>query len=401
MPFRARSRAAVSAIFFVNGMVLASWVPHIPAVKARHAISDGELGIVLLSMAVGAVCALPVAGWLVGRAGSRRMTSAAAVALCLALPVPLLSPNVPFLSLSLLVLGACNATLDVSMNAQAVAVERGYGRAIMSSFHGLFSLGGLVGAAVAGGMMALDVGDLSHVTGTSTVCLLAVACCMPHLVPSSVGDPGPGGAFARPTRALLGLGALAFCGLLAEGAMADWSAVYLHDTLGSSAPVAAAGFASFSLAMAAGRFGGDRLVGRLGPALVLRASSAVAAVGLAIALLIGAPTPGIVGCGMVGLGISNVIPILFSAAGRVPGARAGTALAAVATVGYFGFLAGPPSIGLAAEVAGLRVALGIVGALCALISAGAGVAARTEAQVMHGRSMAARPRLDRRRAAMR
>src|ERR1041384_1762431 len=120
------SRVAVSTIFFINGAVLASWVPHIPAVKAQHAISDGELGIVLLSMAVGAVFALPLAGWLVGRAGSRRMTAAAAIALCLALPLPLVSPNVALLSLSLVVLGACNATLDVSMNAQAVAVEHAY-----------------------------------------------------------------------------------------------------------------------------------------------------------------------------------------------------------------------------------------------------------------------------------
>jgi len=387
MPFR--SRAAVSAIFFINGVVLASWVPHIPAVKARHAMSDGELGIVLLSMAVGAVCALPIAGWLVGRAGSRLVTSAAAIALCLALPLPLLSPNVLLLSLSLVVLGACNATLDVSMNAQAVAVERGYGRAIMSSFHGLFSLGGLVGAGMAGGVMALGVGDLSHVTGTSVVCLLTVACCLPRLVPSSVGDSSPGGGFARPTRALLGLGALAFCGLLAEGAMGDWSAVYLHDALGSSAAVAATAFASFSLTMAAGRFGGDRLVVRFGPGRVLRASSAVAAIGLAVALVMGTPTPAIIGCGLVGLGISNVIPILFSAAGRVPGTRPGTALAAVATVGYFGFIAGPPMIGLAAEVAGLRVALGIVSALCALITVGAGVAARTEPHALHRESTVA------------
>ena len=374
MPVPVRARAAVSTIFFVNGTVLASWVPHIPAVKARHAISDGELGIVLLSMAVGAVCALPPAGWLVARAGSRLMTSAAAIALCVALPLPLVSPNVGLLSLSLVVLGACNATLDVSMNAQAVAVERAYGRAIMSSFHGLFSLGGLVGAGLAGGVMALGVGDVAHVTAMSIVCLSAVACGLRWLVPSAVGDARAGTAFARPTRALLGLGALAFCGLLAEGAMGDWSAVYLHDALGSSAAVAAAGFAAFSLAMAAGRFGGDRLVARFGARIVLRASSAVAAAGLAGALVIGTPIPGIVGCGLVGLGIANVIPILFGAAGRVPGTATGTALAAVATMGYVGFLAGPPVIGLVAQVSGLRVALGIVGALCALIAVGAGAA---------------------------
>src|SRR5215470_2102791 len=152
-----RSRLAVSTIFLVNGVVLASWVPHIPAVKAAHALSDGALGLVLLAMAVGAVLALPLAGWLVGRAGSRRVTTVAALALCGALPLPVLSPDVPSLALSLLFLGACNATLDVAMNAQAVAVEQQHGRAIMSSFHGLFSLWGLAGAAVAGGLMALGI----------------------------------------------------------------------------------------------------------------------------------------------------------------------------------------------------------------------------------------------------
>ena len=155
--------------------------------------------------------------------------------------------------------------------------------------------------------------------------------------------------------------------------MGDWSAVYLHDTLDSSATVAATGFAAFCLTMAAGRFGGDRLVARFGPATVLRASSAIAAAGLAGTLAVGTPTAGIVGCGVVGLGISNAIPILFSAAGRVTDVEPGPALATVATTGYFGFLAGPPLIGLAAEAVGLRVALGIVSTLCALVAGGAGL----------------------------
>jgi MFS family permease len=383
------ARWAVSAIFFINGAVLASWVPHIPSLKARHAISDGELGLVLLSMAAGAVFALPVAGRLVGRLGSRRVTSVAAAALCLALPLPVLSPSVALLSLALVLLGACNATLDVAMNAQAVAVEQLYQRAIMSSFHGLFSVGGLVGAAFTGGVMAHGIHDIQHVVGTAIASLFAVGCCLRCLVPDNVQRVSPGRVFARPTGALLGLGAVAFCGLLAEGAMADWSAVYLHDTLGSSPALAAAGFAVFSLAMAAGRFGGDRLVIHFGSGIVLRASSAVAAIGLAVALVIASPTVGIVGCGLVGLGISNVIPIVFSAAGRVPGIRAGTALAAAATTGYFGFLAGPPIVGLVAEVWGLRVALGIVSALSALITVGAGVATQTEARCVSGQRAAA------------
>ena len=150
MPARAivRSRWAVSVIFFINGVILASWVPHIPAVKQHLRIGDGELGLVLLSMAAGAVCALSAAGWFVRRFGSRAMTTTAAIGLCLVLPLPVLSPSVPLVALSLLLLGAWNGTLDVSMNAQAVVVERRYARPIMSSFHGLFSVGGLVGAGV-------------------------------------------------------------------------------------------------------------------------------------------------------------------------------------------------------------------------------------------------------------
>jgi MFS family permease len=367
-----RARLAVAVVFFANGLVLASWLPHIPAVKAAHGISDGELGPVLLGMAVGAMLALPVAGFLVARFGSRRMTSAAAIALCLALPLPLVAPRVLVLGTSLVLLGAANATLDVSMNAQAVAVEAGYGRAIMSSFHGLFSLGGLVGAALAGGAMAAGMGDVAHVAVMAAACLAAVLGCLPFLLPSPAAFARPGPVFVRPRGALLALGALAFCGLIAEGAMGDWSAVYLHDTLGSSPALASAGFAACSLAMAAGRFTGDRLVGRYGAEGVLRMSSAVAAIGLAAALGVGTPASGVLGFGLVGLGIANVIPILFSAAGRIPGTEAGVALAAVATTGYFGFLVGPPLIGMVADVTGLRVALGIVAGLCGVIAVGAG-----------------------------
>jgi len=246
-PFR--PRGAVSTVFFINGAVLASWVPHIPAVKARHAIGDGQLGLVLLCMALGAVLALPLAGWLVDRFGSRIMTSVAAVGFCLALPLPVISPNLAVLSLALALLGACNGTLDVSMNAQAIVVERQYRRPIMSSFHGLFSLGGVVGAGTAGLAMSLGVGDSQHVALTALVSVCGMGWSLRWLAPSSPADQRSDPVFARPTGRLLGLGLLAFAGLLAEGAMADWSAVYLHDALKSSPAVAAAGFAVFSLTM--------------------------------------------------------------------------------------------------------------------------------------------------------
>jgi len=362
------SRSAVAVFFFINGAALASWVPHIPAIKSRHMMSDSQLGLVLLSMAAGSVVALPVAGWLVGRLGSRVMTAAAGVALCLALPLPVASPSVALLSLSLALLGACNGLLDVSMNAQATEIEQRVGRPIMSSFHALFSLGGVAGALLAGGAMAVGIGDVAHVRVSALVALSAAVVALPGLArPRAAGDHA-GPAVARPSGTLLTLGILALLGLMAEGAMADWSALYLHDTLGSSPSVAAVGFAAFSLAMAAGRFTGDALVGKLGPRRVLRGSSALAAVGLGIALLLGHPAIGVVGCALVGLGIANIIPVLFSAAARVPGVPPGQALAAVATTGYLGFLAGPPLIGVVAKAAGLAVGLGLVSGACAFVA---------------------------------
>jgi len=366
------SRPAVAVFFFINGAALASWVPHIPAIKSRHMMSDGQLGLVLLSMAAGSVLALPVAGWLVSRLGSRLMTAAAGIALCLALPLPVASPSVALLSFSLALLGACNGLLDVSMNAQAAEVEQRVGRPIMSSFHALFSLGGVAGALLAGGAMASGIGDVAHVRVSAFVALTAAVVALPGLARPRAAREHAGPAVARPSGALLTIGILALLGLLAEGAMADWSAVYLHDTLGSSPSVAAIGFAAFSLAMAAGRFTGDALVGRLGPRRVLRGSSAVAAVGLGAALLVGHPAIGVVGCALVGLGIANIIPVLFSAAARVPGVPPGRALAAVATTGYLGFLAGPPLIGVVAEAAGLAAGLGLVSAACAFVALKAG-----------------------------
>lgn len=369
----ALSRGAVSTCFFMNGAVLASWVPHIPAVKAQHAMSDGQLGLVLLAMAVGSVFALPTAGWLITRFGSRSMTIVAALGFCLTLPLLILSPNLASLVSALMMFGACNGLLDVSMNAQAVAVERAYHRPIMSSFHALFSFGGLFGAGVAGLAMSAGLGDTQHVIVVTTVVVLAILIVLRWLVPSppQSGDHGP--TFVRPSPAVFGLGMLAFLGLLSEGAMADWSAVYLHDVLQTDAALAAAGFAACSFMMAIGRCGGDWITARVGPARLLQGSATLAALGLGSGLLIATPTAAIIGFGLVGLGIANIIPVLFSAAGKIEGMSAGTALAAVASTGYFGLLTGPPLIGFVAEHSSLPIALGFVSACCVLIAVSAKV----------------------------
>jgi fucose permease len=360
-------------VFFLNGFVLASWVPYIPLVKAAHGLGDGGLGTVLLVMAVGSVTVLPVAAWLVSRAGSRRVTLGAAATLALALPLPVLAPSVGLLAGALWLLGAANATLDVAMNAQGVAVEAALGKPILSGFHGCYSAGGLVGAAVTIGTMAVGIAGMGHVVAVALGSLAALAAVRGALLPTAPSSRALP-VFAWPPRRLLGLGSVTFCAFLAEGAMGNWSAVYLRDELGTSTALAGAGFATFSLAMALGRFAGDHLRARLGPVRLLRLSGGLAAAGLATALIIGRPVAGIVGAGVVGLGLANSVPVLFGAAGRVTGIPTGTGLAAVATTGYAGFLAGPPAIGLVADAAGLPTALGLVALACALIGAGAEVA---------------------------
>jgi len=219
-------------------------------------LSDSTLGVILLAMAEGSVLSLPVAGGLVGRFGSRPMTALAGLALCLALPLPVVSGSGLTLALSLALLGAANGTLDVSMNAQALSLERRYQRPIMSSLHACFSLGGAAGAALAGILMWLGVGDTAHVSFAAAVGAGAVITVWGFLLPAEPRGERPAGGFGWPAPALLFMGALAFVGLLAEGAMADWSAVYLHDSLKASPALAAAGFAAFSLAMTAGRLPG-------------------------------------------------------------------------------------------------------------------------------------------------
>lgn len=372
-PLTVRARRAVSVVFFMNGAVLASWIPHIPDAKQAHGLGDGTLGLVLLAMGAGAITAMPLAGRLIGRFGSRGMTTVAAIAFAATLPLPILSPSVPCLVAALFALGACNGTLDVSMNAHAVAVEHRYQRPIMSTFHALFSLGGLVGAAVAALATAAGLRPIPHVVLATIVAVGVMTLAVRGLMPTAPAGRQAGPVFALPSRALLGLGSLAFLGLLAEGSMADWSAVYLRETLATDMTTAAIGFAAFSLTMAAGRFTGDRLVARFGPGAVLRTSSLVAAVGLACGLLIGAPIAAIIGFGAVGFGIANIIPVLFSAAGSMPDVAPGSALAAVATTGYFGFLAGPALIGLTAELTTLSVGLAVVSAACAVIAASAAI----------------------------
>ncbi len=382
------ARLAVAAVFFANGLGFASWSPHIPRLQERLGLGEAALGFALLGVAVGSLVAMPLAGALTVRVGSRPVTRVAYVGSCLVLPLPALAPTPVLFALALAVAGAFMGSLDVAMNAQGVAVERRVGHPILSSFHGTFSVGAGLGALLGGGAVALAIVPALHLAVVAAVLLLVVLPLSARLLgadPAAAGArPSPGDAAGAPARrvpltpALLSLGAIAFAVLLAEGSMIDWSAIYLRGVAGPEAEragVGALGYAAFSMMMAAGRFAGDRVVARVGPPALLRGSALLGAGGLALGLLAGTPAAAIAAFAVLGLALSTVVPVVFSAAGRAlpagaaaPGPDgAGPAISVVSTIGYLGFLAGPPLIGLVAEAVGLPVALGGVAALVALI----------------------------------
>jgi MFS family permease len=353
--------------------MIGGWAAQIPLVKERLAVGHGALGLALLGMAAGAMIAMPLAGAAISRVGSAAVTRASTLAFCLALPLPVLAPNLVLLAMALLVFGAANGVMDVAMNAHGVAVERRLGRPIMSSCHGMFSVGGLAGAGLAA--LLLPVMEPVLLAGLTTAIALGIAVlALPHLLPAGVdmntGEP----AFGLPNQASLALGALCFLAMSGEGAVLDWSALHLEGELGMSPEFAAIGFAAFSATMAAGRFTGDWMRGHFGAVILVRVSAFVAAAGLTLALLAPIPALAIAGFAIVGLGVANLVPVLFGAAGALPGQSSGSAIAAVATMGYMGFLAGPPVIGLVAEQTSLQLALGLVVLACIIIGVAAAAA---------------------------
>lgn len=367
------ARWSTCLLFFLNGTIIATWATRIPAVQAKLMLSTGELGIALLGTAVGALAAMNLSGYLAARFGSRSVTVIASMCLCLIFPLLALAPTLPILVGTLVLFGASNGSMDVAMNAQAVAVERHYGRPILNSFHACYSLGGLVGALAGGLVAAHSIAPLPHFLSVALCCAILTLVVARSLLPSEADAQGTAVAFARPTRAILALGLVAFCVVLGEGAMADWSAIYLNGTLRTGAGLAAAGYAAFSVVMAMGRGVGDQLTARLGPRTMMQLGGLVAAVGLTLALVVPWIPLALLGFGLVGAGFSVVFPLTLSAAGRTSKQAAGTAIAAVATCGYVGFLIGPPVIGFIADALSLRIALGVV----VLLSLCAAVCART------------------------
>ncbi|MFF3438584.1 MFS transporter [Streptosporangium sp. NPDC002721] len=369
------ARRAVSHFFILLGITSGAWAARIPAVKHDLDLSDGQLSYGLLAVAIGLVTGMRFAGHLTDRLGSARLITPAAIATALTVIPPGYAPTLPALIATLFLFGFTNAFLDVSMNAHGVEVERAYGRPIMSSFHGMFSLGCLIGAGIGGLFAALDLSAATTLTAVGLPLALTSLYARRHLLPTT---PPPATTTTTPHRRapwtgwIILMGVVAFAGLVGEGAANDWTAVYLFQNLGASQAVAAAGFAAFSTAMTVGRFAGDHLAQRLGPVRLVRYSGLLAAAGLTAALLSGQIPVAIAGFTLFGLGLATIVPQVFSAAGNHDPARAGQAIAQVATVGYAGLVAGPAIIGGAAELVGLPAALGIPALLAAFMAASAG-----------------------------
>lgn len=368
MDDKARARAARWACAFcfaVGGLIQGSVMGRIPALKQLTGVDEQALGQALLGAGLGALLAFTFSGKLVRRFGSRPVTTLSAAALLLVFPLLGACGQWWELALGFLLIGLIFATLDVAMNTQAVEVERLLGRPCLSSLHGMYSLGGLVGAL--GAAALAELAPFWHFSLFAALGLLALPLFGRRLL---AGRPEPDLQSRRqgwrpPPAALVGLGLLTLCAFVSEGAVADWSALLLHSTLGASERVAAFGFAAFSATMVIGRLFGDRLRLRFEDVALVRALGLSAIAGILLALFGGRVGFSIAGFALVGLGLSVVVPILIGAAGNRPGIEPSSGVAAVASFGYGGLLLGPPLIGMLAEHVGLRLALLVVVGLCA------------------------------------
>ena len=359
------ARWAVTVVFALNGALVASWIVRIPATQERLGVAEATLGLVLMGLAVGVLLALPVAGGASARLGSRRVAAVGAALGVVALPLTGLAPTPVAVAASLIALGAGTATMDVGMNAQGIGVESGYGRSILVGMHASWSLGALL-AAIAGAVTtALGVSSLAHLAVVSGLVAIAMAACLPWLrVPDRQGagarDEAP--RLALPRGPLVPIAVVAVGSSFGESTGGDWSGIFMRDTVGVPGELAPWGFVTLMAAMTVARLLGDRVTDRIGAGGTVAWGGRLAAAGfLLLALVPGVPSA-VIGFLAVGIGVASITPLAFAAAGRTA-ASAGAGMAAVASVGYAGFLLAPPLVGTVAELVDLRLALGGVGLL--------------------------------------
>lgn len=354
--------------FFIAGFGIAAWAPLVPYAKARAGLDEGTLGLLLLCLGVGSILAMPMAGLLATRFGCRRVVSAGVLLICAALPLLATVSSIPALIAALFMFGAGLGTVDSTVNLQAVIVERASGKTMMSGFHGLFSLGGIVGAAGVSALLGFGVSPLGATLVVIVMLLIALAKAAPHLLPYGSESSGP--AFAVPHGIVLFIGGMCFIVFLAEGAALDWSAVFLAQERGIDTAYAGLGYAAFALTMTVGRLTGDSIVRRLGATRVIVFGGLTAAAGLFVATFAPSWEAALMGYALLGVGCSNIVPVLYTAVGKQTVMPESVAVPAITTLGYAGILAGPALIGFIAHGSSLSFAFGLMAVLLVAVAIG-------------------------------
>lgn len=353
-------------LFLLAGFSAAAWASLVPVAKAATGVNEGQLGLVLLCLGIGSLLAMPVSGVVSTRHGCRKVLMVCGVALCACLPLLASVQNVFTLAAALFFFGAMIGTFDCVMNIQAVIVERDSKRPLMSGFHGFYSLGGLLGAATTSTIMDLGVSPFATVSAIALAGVLLLMLIRRHVLP--YGNPAEGPPFALPRGEVLFLGMLCMTVFLVEGSMMDWSAVMLTENHGMPVAQAGYGFAAFSLTMTFGRLTGDRIVARVGRRSVVTVGGLLAMGGILLATLVPLWQAALLGYAMVGLGCSNIVPVLFTAVGRQTSMPQSIAVPAMSTLGYAGVLAGPAAIGFIAHHSSLPMAFLLVAALMLFVA---------------------------------
>ena len=353
-------------LFLLAGFAAAAWASLVPVAKAATGVNEGQLGLVLLCLGIGSLLAMPVSGVVSTRHGCRKVLMVCGVALCACLPLLASVQNVFTLAAALFFFGAMIGTFDCVMNIQAVIVERDSKRPLMSGFHGFYSLGGLLGAATTSTIMDLGVSPFATVSAIALAGVLLLMLIRRHVLP--YGNPAEGPPFALPRGEVLFLGMLCMTVFLVEGSMMDWSAVMLTENHGMPVAQAGYGFAAFSLTMTFGRLTGDRIVARVGRRSVVTVGGLLAMGGILLATLVPLWQAALLGYAMVGLGCSNIVPVLFTAVGRQTSMPQSVAVPAMSTLGYAGVLAGPAAIGFIAHHSSLPMAFLLVAALMLFVA---------------------------------
>jgi fucose permease len=393
-------QVAVTSVFAVHGLLFASWTAHIPGVQAHLGLTYGTLGIALLGAPAGSICAMVASSYLIPWLGSRRVVQIALVGYCATGPVTGISPSLTTLMGALFVWGAFQGSLDVAMNTQGITVERASHRMLMSGLHGSWSIGSFIGAGIGALAVGAGIALSPQLLVLGTFALLAAGLLTVRMLPDAAGRPSaagqrPAGQEPKPLASrwsggMLLLGAIAFACMLCEGAAANWAPVYLSGPLHAAGAVPGLGYTAFAFAMLTVRFSGNRLLSRYRPDRLLPALALVATAGFTAALLISQPAAALAGFTCLGIGLASVVPAVFSAAGRIPGLHAGTAVATASACGWAGYVCGPPLIGRLASLASLPTALGLLPVLTAFIAAATSAARGLKPRRHDGRPAADR-----------